>query len=911
MFNLKLRQEFFDENNKGTAIELANNNKTGATQVSAEKFLEITYPSSDLLKALEAIAPDQSRPIVFIGERGRGKSHLMATLYHALSDQTATSNWLGFWAQRLNQPQVGELPLRTGTLVIAESLHRQRVKFLWDILLEKHPHGKYIQGKWATQGANKTDVLPFELILELLENQPVALILDEFQTWFDGLIETTEQPQRTWAFNFIQILSEIASEHPDKLLLVVSVRNGTTDAYQQIHRVNPVQVDFKSPNAEHDRRQLLLHRLFENRLQIDPETIEQAIKHQVTEYIRLYNILPVEQERKHREFIESYPFAPHLLQLLEDQVLVATNAQETRDLIRILADLFKNYGDDTPILTAADFRLDDDKNAIASLLSSVANPSHAALRERAQRNLIAVQQAVSDVKNDIPHLQEIIGSLWLRSIAIENLAGAEPHELQVDITKDKTIDGNSFSYELQQIVENSFNIHQNGSRLIFKEEENPQAKLIATARNDRLFEDGSDKNYLAQEIRYVLGGGDSVAQNYRVTVLPLNWQNEPWKNLEEKDHPDKWDERLPVVVIPENVPHLNEVLGKWTKEHLQKRRNTVRFLLPRTGTANIYLDKELLHLSRMILKAKDWKAAGNEYGKLETKYQTELRTKIGQRFNRLAILRLWNFQEPARCEFSVETINEQGSKTLEAADQVVRESLFIPEDFNEYVAEAARNNSSVSKLFNELREPRPNGQESIAWLGETAISEKILRLCAQGKIAISLGGREYLQINSGETETSAWQRMRGRLGTGRTLDETIILPLQAVPQTQNYTEAIPGAENAGGQGGFQFTPGDGQTTSTGQNAGGIFTPGGNSGNEPFSNTPTSLFTQTEQSETLYAPPTSPLNLLGKTESWGIHAGSKIRNVVLKVDSLNGAQLQKLLRDLPDGLTYELNCQKED
>src|SRR4051812_37110036 len=113
MFNLKLRQEFFDENNKGTAIELANNNKTGATQVSAEKFLEITYPSSDLLKALEAIAPDQSRPIVFIGERGRGKSHLMATLYHALSDQLATSNWLGFWAQRLNQPLLGELPLRT------------------------------------------------------------------------------------------------------------------------------------------------------------------------------------------------------------------------------------------------------------------------------------------------------------------------------------------------------------------------------------------------------------------------------------------------------------------------------------------------------------------------------------------------------------------------------------------------------------------------------------------------------------------------------------------------------------------------------------------------------------------------------------------------------------------------------
>jgi hypothetical protein len=33
--------------------------------------------------------------------------------------------------------------------------------------------------------------------------------------------------------------------------------------------------------------------------------------------------------------------------------------QETRDLIRILADLFKSRGAAVPVLTAADFRLDD------------------------------------------------------------------------------------------------------------------------------------------------------------------------------------------------------------------------------------------------------------------------------------------------------------------------------------------------------------------------------------------------------------------------------------------------------------------------------------------------------------------------------------------------------------------------
>jgi hypothetical protein len=52
------------------------------------------------------------------------------------------------------------------------------------------------------------------------------------------------------------------------------------------------------------------------------------------------------------------------------------------------------------------------------------------------------------------------------------------------------------------IVENNFNIHQEGSRLIFKEDENPQAKLMACARNDKLFTDGSDRAQLAKETRW-------------------------------------------------------------------------------------------------------------------------------------------------------------------------------------------------------------------------------------------------------------------------------------------------------------------------------------------------------------------------------------------------------------------------
>ncbi len=44
MLKLTLRQEFQSRRLKSTAIELANSSNTGATQISASDFLEITYP---------------------------------------------------------------------------------------------------------------------------------------------------------------------------------------------------------------------------------------------------------------------------------------------------------------------------------------------------------------------------------------------------------------------------------------------------------------------------------------------------------------------------------------------------------------------------------------------------------------------------------------------------------------------------------------------------------------------------------------------------------------------------------------------------------------------------------------------------------------------------------------------------
>ena len=139
MLGLTLREEFRGKRLKGTAIELSNDSNTGATQIAAKEFLEITYPTHDLLKGIEAVAPDQGRPVVVIGERGLGKSHLMAALYHAVNDPASTRNWLNSWASTLADAKIAKIPLRDGILVIGESLHRQRYKFLWICFLNDIP----------------------------------------------------------------------------------------------------------------------------------------------------------------------------------------------------------------------------------------------------------------------------------------------------------------------------------------------------------------------------------------------------------------------------------------------------------------------------------------------------------------------------------------------------------------------------------------------------------------------------------------------------------------------------------------------------------------------------------------------------------------------------------------------------
>jgi hypothetical protein len=894
MLNLILRDEFKGERLKGTTIDFSADKETSALKKPTAEFLNITYPSVDMLRILEATQPGKSRPVVLLGGRGQGKSHLMAAMWHGMKDPAEAANWLGGWATKLNRPELNSLKFRTGFCVIAESLHQQRYKFIWDLLFERHHKGAFIKGKWeGADPAKKTDIPSIDLLMEMFKAQPTALLLDEFQTWYDGLTDTKQYPWRKWAFNFVQLLSEIANDHPDLLVLLVSIRDNQSQAYQQIHRINPVLVDFQGVQAKKDRQRLLLYRIFQNRMNVPAADVAGLIKPHVEEYVRLAEIPPSQHQTRQDEFAEAWPYSPVLMQLLEDQVLVATEAQETRDLIRILVDLFKNRGDKSPVITAADFDITNDKGSVTSLLSSVSNQIHRLLLEKARRNLEAVRTAVKDPGNNVPHAADIISALWLRSLSVEKINGAEPVELQCDITRGVPVDDNTFAAEMALIKENSFNIHTVGNRLVFREEENAEGKLLAHARNDKLFDKGGphaglDVERLASELRYVIGGSEEVSRNFRVVVLRKLWQTDPWSELPENERPDRWDGRLPLIVLPEYPDNVEAVLGGWLKQHLPQRRNTLRFLLPKKSAGILYIDRDLTIYARAVHLAEQWKATDNAYAPLFEMYQkSHLRPKLRELFDTFAILDIWSFAQPDQCRFLIEKHGASGDKIPKAIHEKIEKELFIAEDFEAAALAHAATSSSLAKFIAELQEPAISGKHCIPWLGEVAAKERVLRLCAAGKLAINVRSLEMLQAQPGESEDAAWTRMKGKLGSGKELEQTILL--------------IPGASNqSAGAVPPPVTPGSTATpppfTLTGGVASNPFTP-------PAAPAGPTL-------KPFGTPPKSPVNLLGEVEKWGINPATTVSNVNLNVSQMTGAQLNELLKKLPDGVTYSLNLDKE-
>lgn len=917
---LELRDEFLSKHMRGTAIELRNKQNTGWAQKGPDELLRITYPTFDVQRSLEAISTAApGKPIVFLGQRGRGKSHIMALLHHAFEAAEAVERWAKEWGTKLQSARLSNLKLQAGFRPISETMSNQEYAHLWDVVFDRHPEGPYYRGKFESSG---TSVPAKSLLLEMFTKQRTALILDEFQTWFDGLHDEPGQAgrkRRQWAFNFIQSLSELSTQRPDLFVFIVSVRDNTTDAFKQIHRDGPILVDFKGETAKDDRKRLLLHRLFKNRDQFGKDHIARTVESYSSERNRLLcsDETPADQEKRKREVIDSWPFSPELLSLLEDNILMAEAAQETRDLIRVLAEVYRARANDVSVVTAADFHIDNDDCGVTSLIDSFATTADQEhLRERARRNLQAIQEAGIQA----PNARGVISSIWLRSLSAVRSLGGTKRDLQLDITRSTKIDDNAFTAELQETVENSFNIHTieaGEKRYCFKLEENPLSKLKAWARNDRYFEPQTaappgllpvrpDQEFLRRTLEHLLRSPEGVKeQPCRAIILDPNWERAPWANAPQQDLPERWD-RPVLLVLPVAPTDVAQTLGPWLASQVSKNRNMVRFLLPHGDARNMYDDRELLILTRCTMLAKDWKESQTEYVALHKKFDTDLRKELAERFSRYAILARWDFQTPTACTFHVEAHDASGAAIPAAVEKHLRDNFFAPEDFESFIIEAARRSDTMSQALALLRDPAP-GKDLIPYLGDHAIYEQVLRIAAHDRIAINRNGSWY-GPEAGQSLDEALRTLKQRAYPSGSEWGSVHLGMPTERHTGGVAVARPQPPTL-------FEPPTSTSTQTGT---GPILPGGgiaptDPGPVPSTSGETTPTTIAPGIGAIAAQPIihrslgskTGINLLGDLERWALPDGQSVNQALLTFNGVTVKELRELCTRLPQRMAAEL------
>jgi hypothetical protein len=926
MLNLKLRDEFMGPQMPGTAIALRRKDDSGAVQQGPEYILSLTYPTADVQTALRALSVNRPRcPIVLMGDRGRGKSHIMAVMHHAMGSPEYVEQWAKEWGNKLPSKILKELTLERNFVPISEPVQNQEYRLLWDLIFDRHPRGDFFKGKFEQSGYPYP---PRSLLEEMFEAQPVALILDEFQKWFDGL---SDQPGaegvkfRTLAENFIQNLSEISKDRPEILILVISVLNNSTEAFRQVHRVAPVLIDFHGPTARQDRQRLLLYRLFQNRGNIPQEEMGKVASAYAAERFRLRfsHLSEAEKIQKTLEVIECWPFSPELIGLLEDHILMSEAAQETRDLIRILASVFRARGDNIPVITPADFFVDDNACGVQSLLDSIVTVGEQErLRQIAQRNLEEVRKS----GEAMPHARELISAIWLRSLTPGRNCGGTRQELHLDITREQPVDDNFFQSEMVQLIETSINIHGEETpegRLFFGPGENPRTKVRAFAKNDGLWQSGAIPSagqivYPGQDIAHIrktlthILVPETKQPASQVVVLGPKWKEDPWSEVEDTDKPPRWD-RPVLIVIPEILPlknsHRLEGLGRWLKDHTPKRRNTVRFLLPAEDSKGIFTDNDLRFMARCsYLTSIAWKD-DRKYLSLKDEFDEPLRKALRKRFDRFAVLRRWDFPNPDHCTFDIERLGVQGSDIPATVEQKLKTDIFDPAEFQKLVLERAKESGLIGDLLDELYEPPPNStQDAIPFLGDTPTHEEVLKIVAKGKVVVNVGGSWVGRLPNHSEDEEALRYVQSKaFKTGQEMRQIRLgLPSAAggatVPGPSPQPPVTPPQPPGGGwpqplpfppqPPGVEEPP----DTTTQPPGGAAPTP------TPIPTTPGAKPVTSRSTE----EPNTGINLSGCFEKWGITPDTTLDTAKIEFSNLTAQQIKQVLQRLPSSLKASLD-----
>lgn len=505
---------------------------------NAKKLLEITYVSSALKNALEKINEKFTKTsnqgaFLLIGPYGAGKTHGLVALYHLLKEPQIGKKWLKDWQIDI------ALPSAIKTCVV--STRRHDADFIWEPIFSKLGKGN------INKQVKRFPTI--DQIENVIGNETCAIFIDEIENWYGSFDPEKQSDLIERNETFLEHLFEVANDPNSNLLVFVTFLEEKEGLKKIFNRTKPARIDV---SAVGDRKKILLHRLFENPDNKDIEKIETIVQKYMDNYIepiKIENTLKYKQE-----MISSYPLHPLLLETLIQIFEAATERQNIRAMMNILADLTKKNYDKKDLFLITDLDEADFRGIDLNLV------------EKFDYDMERVK--------DISYGEEILKSVLIFTLN-EKIPGATESDILLSIfspTRGQKI--NSLIMDLENIYGKPYYLHKQGNIFLFRHDLNIFALMEKEKKN---ISDDDIKNKIAEitkknifDNRVFIYGSDDIPDDSKVKIIVSleSWgENDNLKNKLNDFYKGKAWQNTYIIVLPnaEGIFSSFEITEKTTR----------------------------------------------------------------------------------------------------------------------------------------------------------------------------------------------------------------------------------------------------------------------------------------------------------------------------------------------------------
>ncbi|HQU32524.1 MAG: hypothetical protein HRU72_05510 [Planctomycetia bacterium] len=443
---LRPRSETISEEGIEGIIDLANLTSQNAKKIEAdpELFFSLTYPTSDILKVIEQInvrfstKKNSSGLFLFEGLKGSGKSHILLFIYNLFSHIDIAQKWL----KRNNLNCV----LPDDIVVIINKFTDIPYRYVWELIYKK-------LGKKAPDKIIHLSLPEFK---EAIGDNKLILVLDELEQGIKVIADPAIQAQN---IAFLQMISEF-SNRSKQVTTFASIYGDREEPGSTLKRVKPFIVKFDSTK---DQCNVILHRLFENYLEFNNESVSPVID----SYGNIWQKhISLDADELKNRFHETYPFSPSLIDVVLKKIPARGGFQNVRGALSFLGNLVKLTHSTNDIITPADASLEDKANIIMLRDLDIGGD----LINSAIENM-------DELRSKIPIANRFASAVLLYSITgFESEKGCSRNKLLMDILS-PGIDINAFDQAIMNFQKYASYFHTNGDRFFFDIEEQPEARV--------------------------------------------------------------------------------------------------------------------------------------------------------------------------------------------------------------------------------------------------------------------------------------------------------------------------------------------------------------------------------------------------------------------------------------------------